>query len=118
MNEEVLKRLDLLAAKLSTTGAHLWEVLVKQAYAEAADLFIWMIAALALTVVFIALSRRMFRRSNEVGENKGDHIFVGVVSALAAVLTSTLAVSSFASIIKTLMNPEYFALTKILEVLK
>ena len=35
MNEELLKRLDALAAKLGTTGEQVWAILVKQARIEA-----------------------------------------------------------------------------------
>jgi hypothetical protein len=43
MNEEILKRIDALAAKLNTTGEHLWSILMKQVRIETYTCIGWII---------------------------------------------------------------------------
>ena len=115
MNEELLKRIDLLAEKLSTTGEHLYGVLVTQAYIQAT----YSVITLALLVLVTALSVFANKKvAKYYKENDYDmdviHILSGGLWFVYIGIGVAIVSSNIMMILTCLANPEYFALTKIL----
>ena len=106
MNDQTLKLVESLAAKLGTTAEHLFSVVVRQAPISAATDFIMS----ALIVIVIAWS---FKR---VRAYQGDFPVEGVWFAwcLFSIIFGGIAFFSIPGIISALLNPEYWALMKIL----
>lgn len=118
MNEEILKRIDLLAAKLGVTADHIWAVLVKQARVEAAEWIIWSLFWFILSGACAYMSRWLYKlektgnRSHEVEE--AYFLFAAVPSGIAFVI----AAGCLANILTLFVNPEYWALKQIMEMMK
>ena len=123
MNDEVLARIDALAAKLGVVGEHLWGVLVRQAYIEGAGaLFGAVVFALVAGGVLRAAFRAKAAHNPNVkryGEPVGpwkweDHpewlIGGGAVVAMAVFGGSLCAIHAATC----LLNPEYAAISKLL----
>jgi cytochrome bd-type quinol oxidase subunit 2 len=119
VNEELLKRLDVLAAKLGVTAQYLWTVLVKQAHIEAAMDTFWAVVFIALLVSGVICLRWSIKKINDpdtyneegwiaLSTFSGIVIFAGLI--LVPVFTSSAIAEHF--------NPEYWALEKILSALK
>lgn len=108
MNEETLQRIDALAAKLGVVGEHLWAVLLEQAYiagvtATVASVFC-ILAAIALFVVAWA----MFKDSTEWDMGGW------VLALIAALLAGAFAIGFAHDAATCFLNPEYYALQKVL----
>lgn len=108
MDEKTLKALEVLASKLGTTSEFVWGVLVKQAVASAS------INLIVSGVLFvIAATAFVFLRKNT------DKLTDACVWAFSLILISMaiIFVFVFPYHISTLINPEYWALNRILEAL-
>ena len=131
MNEEVLKRLDALASKLNTTGAHLWEVLVKQARIEAIEWVCWALFWFALTYLSYKGGMYVYKRCEEPSiavkadkvfdlpewRGRGSvEIFVGLF--IVALVALVFGVACLSGLPGMFLNPEYWALKKVMESLK
>ena len=112
MTDEILKRLDLLAAKLSTTVDHLWGVLLFQARIEAIS------DGLALVVtLFAAYWVYRWGRWVAKNENQVDDLVWFPIGVLSVAL-GVIVFAELAYLPTELFNPQYFALHRILESLK
>ena len=109
MQEELLKRLDLLATKLGVAVEHLWAVLVRQGTVEGA---IGAFAAI-LGGVICLVSVKNFRVAYQEYE---EDVWVVGWAFLAFVSFIGFAVGVVRA--KYLFNPEYFALQEVLRLLK
>lgn len=125
--EQLTKLLETLAAKLGTTAQYLWAVLIKQARVDATiDLLLLLLSG---AVVFILL-RLHLRFSKEIAgthqynENtlyqKHGEMLVGPM-ILGAAIFSILFIAQLmcvGTIVSGFLNPEYWALNKVLGQLK
>lgn len=108
MNEEILKRIDALAAKLGVAAEHVWGVLIKQARVEAATDAVGFILSLVCAYWLIRWARYMLKTGKD-----GDGI-IWIPFALCAFFVLVAGIGSFSSIPTNVFNPEYFALKTIL----
>lgn len=129
MKEELLTRLDALAEKLGTTGEYLWEVLVRQAEIQvyqdlltSAVLFICGGVLLALGLYLLKQSTSYVWGGNEDSyttmsgrANRKTGAFFSWAGSLFFLI---LSLSHAASLLTPLLNPEYWALKQVLEVLR
>lgn len=136
LTEGILERLDSLALSLGTTVEHLWEVLVKQAQVKIIENIIIILLLSALVpiclVLFKKLNKTRVRRKTEriakkkEGEftycNEGDD---DVVEIIGMVILGVFVAMSIAIIIgrvstmpTLILNPEYYALQKVLTLLQ
>lgn len=115
--ETVAQVLDVLGEKFGATGAHLWEVMVRQQYINSVTLCFGFAAAAALIAVLALTGRHFLRKfiddpADEFCEFAAATSFIvaGIV-ALATAATFFIAIND---IIMGFMNPEYGALEEVL----
>jgi len=111
LSEELLARLDLLAAKLNTTGEHLWEVLTRQGYIVGAYGLFTLVAGLLMVVAACYCWNKAYKLDKDNDYDwAGGLGFLGVLSGILAIvgIVNGLVQTRF------LFNPEYYALTKVL----
>ncbi len=110
--QQVSEVLDVLAEKFGTTAAHLWEVLVRQAYVEGG---LGVLAALFFSILSAYALKVLLPRAIAANEKARwpDAFTQGLVYG-AALLSGLVA---FACVLKIgyFLNPEYFALQEILK---
>jgi Mn2+/Fe2+ NRAMP family transporter len=111
MNEEILKRIDVLAAKLNTTGEHLWRVLVAQQKVEAIMGLLLFLLGVCIIVSVIWYVHKLWKSDY----NPGD---VDVMMTFVVVVIGIVVCGVNFDWWGRLINPEYYALKEILEVLK
>ena len=112
--------LDELGKRLGGTGAHLWTILVRQAYVSAIEFTL--LAAVSL-VVAVSIYRKCVKAWGEYKEKKKNSGYYGdgpegltvlcSITGLVAFILTGFAIHALA----TLANPEYFALTTVLDAL-
>ena len=120
MNDNTAKILTELADKFGTTVAHLWGVLVRQAYISAIGDVLLSLALLVVTVIWYRIVRRHTTRvDNGYGFKRADwDDEMGVALAWilcgfflgATIIAGVLAVQS---VVTAIFNPEYYALSQI-----
>lgn len=115
MKEELLKRLDALAAKLGVASEHIWQVLVKQAGVAAVENLIGILIGVAVMI----LGPWLFQKGRTTPKVNGDstdlavaQMVIGVVCLAVSVVVTIACVVSLPTLV---MNPEYFALQKVME---
>ena len=106
MNKELEQALIILAEKLGTTVDHLWGILVKQAYLNALYAIGWVVFLGIGILILIAFIRGSDDRAFLSG-------FIGLLILI------WILVFCFATwfVYIGFFNPEYYALTKLLEAL-
>ena len=119
MQEELLKRLDLLSLKLGVATEHLYAALIKQVYVNAVYAIIWLILGLVL-VFKIKPVFKMLRKHGEESDYYSlakDQFWSGSWLAISVLTVILIMVFSISSLIQVL-NPEYQAIKEILKVLQ
>jgi hypothetical protein len=106
LQKEIFTRLDAIAAKLGVAAAHLWEVLIRQGYIEGLANIIVAIVLFFVVLVLGVKTSRVYQ----------DHTFW--LGSLISIAFTIWAITCLYDGIITLANPEYFALSKILQALK
>ena len=112
MTEEILKRIDILAAKLEVASGELWRILLLQSKVEFFE-------AVIFTILFALIAFVCFKISYNFTQKEGyledaGAIFVGCTG----IVFSILCLINISIAIQAGVNPEYVALKKILEILK
>jgi hypothetical protein len=109
--QEVLSRLDLLAEKLGVASEYIWEILIKQSSIN----FYIALCTLILCVILEIIAARITAKSEEGlwGDTPAYFICclfpgIGIFASLGAIITN----------VGYFINPEYYALTKIMEIIK
>jgi hypothetical protein len=118
MKEELLQRLDALAAKLGVAVEHLWDVLVVQGYVEGAT-------ALALTLVgasLVVVGVRMLKKNLIllVGADQDEEPRYGVMAFVWGIgaVVGCIVFATNVIYVKYLFNPEFYALYEILKLVR
>lgn len=117
MNEELLKRLDVLAAKLNTSAQFLWSVLIKQAKVEMIEdaLFI-ALTAVGLWIV-IKWTQSFYKRHDELTDCPAEGIPL-VFCWIFGVIAMPFSIYALFEIPTLLFNPQFWALQQIVSQLK
>lgn len=112
MNESTEKLIRELAEKLGTTTEHLWEVMVKQAfYSGVIDLIQYGLLGVALIAYYkVGLVKFKVWEKADFIPGIGLLLVVGLVLSFVTMF----AMFSFGDTIIAFVNPEYWALKKIL----
>jgi hypothetical protein len=116
MKEEILKRLDALAAKLGVASDKLWQILLAQGQIERTMTIVWVALSLAATVASGLLILRNAKRFSDASYDSGS-LYLGNIIVFSVIgLISLCACMGSLSYLSGVINPEYFALRQILEV--
>jgi hypothetical protein len=108
MNEEILKRLDALGAKLGVTAQYLWGVLIKQARVE-----MWTDTAIVcVALVAAGASAWMVRWAHK--EDTSDSEAIVIVGSIVGLVASGIAIGYAVAAITEGANPEYWALKQVM----
>jgi cellobiose-specific phosphotransferase system component IIC len=132
MVNEGLERLDQLAAKLNVAVESLWTVFVQQASVEAVqDVLLFLcscttVGALILLFKWIAKMRtKTLEAMKESGERRSEReeflFAMMIVSGIVTVLSTAwvfCAVLGLTGIPTKLLNPEYWALKELLDLIR
>lgn len=115
MQDELLKRLDLMAANLGVATEHLYSVLIKQVYVDAAYSGLWLIVGIILACSIKPIFNKIRKMEDDgpYSDCLGSTIWI-VCSAIASVVIIGFSTQVFIQI----LNPEYAAIKEILGVLK
>ena len=115
MKEEMLKRLDAIAAKLNVTAEHLWAILVKQARVEALTDIFTVVGSLLVWFVAYKVVRWEFSRDDNDDDVSTGAVLVSLAASFIALVASLIALYSLPT---ELLNPEYLAFRRLTELIK
>ena len=116
MTKEILDRLDLLGAKLGVTGAHAYEVLVRQAHIDAWSLTVLAVLLWVVSGYCFNLGRRY--ATMEERDQRDSVVTTAMVSFIVSgflLIIGTLVAFHAAG---RLLNPEYYAIQEIMEAIR
>lgn len=122
MNTETVNLLTGLAAKLGTTSEYLWEILLKQAPISSTIILVQIIFTV-LSGIFLWKLHKYFSKETDERYSMYDR-GNGGLEALMVMFSSLILITSIilffgiADMLNGYFNPEYWALNKILNVLK
>ncbi len=106
MNDEILKRVDALAAKLGVTVDHLWGVLIRQARIDGIEWVAWGCFWLILATATGAVAKSIYKGKND----DGDKFLLCCGFALILVVFGLCCLSNTLGLF---LNPEYWALKQV-----
>jgi len=111
--QEILKRVDALAAKLGVTADQLWGMLMKQASVELWSSLLWIMLLSLLLVASVFATSRAARRMAKDKDTAND--FLLMIGGLLGIVVGTIGIAVTLSAIPTLIfNPEYWALKQLI----
>lgn len=119
MNKETTELLNQLAIKLGTTIEHLWEILIRQAFISGIiDIFQYICIGVA-SYYFIKYHYKISKNNkmDEGYDNGGVFVMMLTIGAILGII-SIVAFFSIHDTITGFINPEYWALDKILDKIK
>lgn len=109
--------IQILSAKLGVASEQLWTILVKQAYICAIQNVIAIVIIIILSTSWYLFAKYWIKRMNMEGSDQWDNDGIaGVIigSGVVAVLAFLIGGIHLSQLIGYLINPEYYALSKIL----
>lgn len=109
MTKELLDRLDLLGAKLGVATAHIYDVLVRQAYVNA-----WRLTVLAVLLGIASGCCFNLGRRYATMEERDQRMVSFIVSGFLLIIGTLVAFHAAGR----LLNPEYYAIQEIMEALR
>lgn len=111
MNDKELELVKALADKLDTTAAHLWQVMIRQAFISGVLNLVACVIALAL----LGCLWRVTIVKTRSGEDWHGDIepWWFLVAVMSLIVTALIGVLS-GSIVTALLNPEYWALMQLI----
>lgn len=122
MSEEILKRIDALAAKLNTTAAQIWDVYVAQARMEIVYNVLYAIVWTVFAVAAFRFGKFWHAKTNEplkgyCSDHDGEWMCT-IASACVFILALGATASLIAEIATLAFNPRYWAIQQIIGALK
>lgn len=119
MNEQTAALVSQLAAKLGTTSEYLWGVLLKQAAIQGWIMLLQYSVTLIVLVAFFRFRSRLSAAWHSWVEAEEVSAVVGIV-VIGLVMTIWLIACVFTveSMLTAFLNPEYWALERVLSAVK
>jgi len=114
MDKSTLLLLEKLASELETTTECLWVTLLKQAHVSATMSLLFFIIVIIVGILLFKLHKRLMK------ENKDEYSVFALPMIISAISWAILFITSLTflgDIINGFINPEYWALNKILNIL-
>ena len=98
--------LDELGRRFGATGAHLWQVMVKQVYVEAMQSSLTSLILLITSICFFLFARKIWKDEDADDDKK---IGFGIVTAILGIITFIFTTIAISDVSQALINPEYVA---------
>jgi hypothetical protein len=113
LTQQILARLDALAAKLGTTAVYLWGVLLQQAKIEAyTDFFIAGVCFVLFVGCLLVTKKSIKEIKKDEYDNEG--WWIGAISSsIVGVILFGVSIAQTTDGIRILLNPAYWALQHI-----
>jgi hypothetical protein len=117
MEQELSNLLKDLATELGTTVEFLWAVLLKQAQVEVILNGILILVTIMACLGSFYYFRWLNKKWEDISYNDNDlwHIFISVFLGVFIICLIVFSAIGIYSMVTALMNPEYWALDKILQ---
>lgn len=115
--------LDELGKRFGATGAHLWQLLIKQVYVHAVVCGVEWSIIFVLTLVLVLFTRKFWAENLPTEDRYGTKqqnvlsIVLLVFSFIMIITTIAFAFGTAETITQAVMNPEYQALSNVLDLL-
>jgi hypothetical protein len=113
MNEEILKRLDALAAKLGIASAHLWDVMITQSRIDGVEDLVFAVMYLLGTAATVWVARWLRKQDDDFLCE-----FCFFVTCIVVPIWLIVSTNYFYHVPGELFNPEYSAFSKLAGSLK
>ena len=110
--EAVQVILQPLADKLGTTAQHVWELQIKQAYVDGSIALVGLLFGLAIVVLTVFLNLKY----ND--DEYYDFNFWVVVSIIPIIIGVSFICSTIVTVFTSFINPEYYALQHLIQLVK
>lgn len=121
MNEKTEQLLQSLSEKLGTTTEYLWTILISQAKYEAITSVIQMSFMVAIIYFTIKLHIRFSKeddRGNTMYYYKDEALIIPmIIASISSVIMIVFFLNGFNDLIASILNPEYWALKQVLNIL-
>lgn len=114
MNQETLKALTELSNKLGTTAEYLWSVLVKQAPISGFISLFEVAATLAAIYFLFVVVKQKVATYKDVGRIDDHSFALWFIFCVACVWAFFIVCLGIGDAITAFVNPEYWALSKII----
>ena len=116
MNAKTVEEiLTVLAAKFGTTAAHLWDVLVRQAYVEGALAVFWVVVSVVIIYnATVRFPRALAALKGAEYDEEPPHIAALVLWGALALIFTIVGGVNIDVAVTSLGNPEYAALKLVL----
>lgn len=122
MMQEILNRLDALAGKLGEGAAYTWGTYMRQAFWVDGVLTAGLAVMLAIATYFgikLCLWNIMKVDDDDTPYNKAEKYIAGeVITGLASIITGIISIVMMYNGLTHLINPQYYALISISNMLK
>lgn len=119
LDDKITNLLEKLADKLGTTIEHLWNILIHQAYVEAfKNIAIIAFFIIAEILIFKYTIKYNKGKSLEDIDNDFKSIAVIILSIIISVFTIAIIGCLIPETVDAIFNPEYWALTHILKLIR
>lgn len=117
MNETTAKLLEQLASKLGTTTEYLWSVLLKQASIDATTtLFQFILIGISAKSLYSLHKKLCKEVDGYTGYEKNEsYIFTMAIAGIIVAFLAVIAFFHIGDVVNGLVNPEYWALDRILK---
>jgi hypothetical protein len=109
LRAQIFTRIDALGMKLGVAASHIWGVLIRQSYADAAENFAWAGAMALLFAGMYTLSRwglSGYKKNSYWDDAECASAWIGATLALGAALIFVACVTAG---LKEIINPEFYA---------
>lgn len=108
--------LDQLTTRLGPTGAHVFELAVRQQYINAGINLGWALLLVIVAIAFVCMAVHFARRYLGAPPNKrdGSYIEAAILFIVCAAIALGFALAAVTTALPILLNPEYAALQDLL----
>lgn len=117
MNNEIASVLETLATRLGTTVEYLWDILLKQAFLSAVMDLIQYVVIIFACILWIKKVKVFSAKISDDDWKEENWIWIAIISTILGLFV-VAAFFSFPTTFYALVNPEYWALDRVLSELK
>lgn len=120
MNDQTAKIIESLAAKLGTTTEYLWSVLLHQARVDGITTLCYLVLSVVSGIALFHYNKKWSNDDNDVSYYHNEYLIAPmvIIGVVWFILALYMVMSGVPTMITAFLNPEYWALDKILDAAK